>query len=42
MVASCRNGPSSARVDAVTEEIASDDALDLRRSGELFSVLPTI
>jgi acylphosphatase len=42
MVASCRRGPSSARVDAVTEEIASDDALGLRRAGELFSVLPTI
>lgn len=42
MVASCRHGPSSARVDAVTEEITSDDALGLRRAGELFSVLPTI
>jgi acylphosphatase len=42
MVVSCRRGPSSARVDAVTEEIGSDDALGLRRAGELFSVLPTI
>ncbi len=42
MVASCRRGPSSARVDAVMEEPASPDALGLRRAGERFSVLPTI
>jgi acylphosphatase len=42
MVASCRRGPSSARVDAVVEESASLDALGLRHAGERFSVLPTI
>lgn len=42
MVERCRRGPSSARVDAVTEEPVSPDALNLRRSGERFSVLPTI
>src|ERR1700733_9801932 len=42
MVASCRRGPSSARVDAVVEEPANSDALGLRRAGERFSVLPTI
>ena len=42
MVASCRRGPSSARVDAVTEEPGNPDALNLRRAGERFSVLPTI
>jgi acylphosphatase len=42
MVASCRRGPSSARVDAVIEEAAGADALGLRRAGERFSVLPTI
>jgi acylphosphatase len=42
MVASCRRGPSSARVDAVVEEPASSGALGLRRAGERFSVLPTI
>jgi acylphosphatase len=42
MVASCRRGPSSARVDAVVEEAAGADALGLRRAGERFSVLPTI
>ena len=42
MIASCRRGPSSARVDAVGEEPANADALGLRRPGERFSVLPTI
>jgi acylphosphatase len=42
MVASCRRGPSSARVDAVAEQPASNDALGLRHAGERFSVLPTI
>jgi acylphosphatase len=42
MVASCRHGPSSARVDYVQDEGASPDALNLRRPGERFSVLPTI
>jgi acylphosphatase len=42
MVAACRRGPSSARVEAVQEEPASTDALNLRRPGERFSVLGTI
>jgi acylphosphatase len=42
MVAVCRRGPSSARVDDVHDEPGSSDALKLRRSGERFSVLPTI
>jgi acylphosphatase len=42
MVASCRRGPSSARVDDVAEETAPEDTLGLRRAGEVFSVLPTI
>ena len=42
MVALCRHGPPSARVDAVTDEPADPDALDLRRAGERFSVLPTL
>jgi acylphosphatase len=42
MVALCRRGPPSARVEAVQEEPASSDALDVRRAGERFSVLPTI
>jgi acylphosphatase len=42
MVASCRRGPSSARVDTVVEEATGADALGLRRAGDRFSVLPTI
>jgi acylphosphatase len=42
MVALCRRGPSSARVDAIQDEPASSEALNLRRAGERFSVLPTI
>jgi acylphosphatase len=42
MTALCRRGPSSARVETVTEEAAGTDALHLRRAGEGFSVLPTI
>lgn len=42
MVALCRHGPPSARVDSVTSETASVDDLNLRRAGEAFSVLPTV
>jgi acylphosphatase len=42
MTALCRRGPSSARVETVIEEAAGVDALNLRRAGEGFSVLPTI
>jgi acylphosphatase len=42
MIAACRRGPSLARVDAVQEEAGHSDALNLRRPGERFSVLPTI
>src|SRR5437879_6446245 len=42
MVALCRRGPPSARVEAVQEEPASSDALNVRGPGERFSVLPTI
>jgi acylphosphatase len=42
MVTLCRRGPSAARVDAVEEEPANADALNLRRPGERFSVLTTI
>jgi acylphosphatase len=41
MIAACRRGPMSARVDDVAEEVASADALRLRESGERFSVLQT-
>ena len=42
MIAACRRGPSSARVDALQDEVADPDMLNLRRAGERFSVLPTI
>jgi acylphosphatase len=42
MIAVCRRGPSSARVEALQDEAANPDMLDLRKAGERFSVLPTI
>jgi acylphosphatase len=42
MIALCRRGPRSARVDTVTDEPADPDALNLRNAGERFSVLATI
>jgi acylphosphatase len=42
MITACRRGPYSARVDAVQDETANSDMLNLRRAGERFSVLPTI
>ena len=42
MVALCRHGPPSSRVDNVTSETAGEDDLNLRRAGEAFSVLPTV
>ena len=42
MVAACGRGPLSARVESVTEAPAASDALNLRRPGERFSVLPAI
>jgi acylphosphatase len=42
MVKQCRRGPSSARVDAVSDEAVNADGLNLRPAGERFSVLPTV
>jgi acylphosphatase len=41
MIALCRRGPASARVDAVDEIAAEPGALNLRRRDERFSELPT-
>ncbi len=41
MITLCRRGPVSARVEAVQEQPANSDALNLRYAGERFSVLPT-
>ena len=42
VIAACRRGPSSARVEAVQDEAANPEMMKLRRAGERFSVLPTI
>ena len=42
MIASCRRGPSSARVDSVQDEDGNPEMLSQRRAGERFSVLGTI
>ena len=42
MITLCRRGPVSARVEAVQEQPANSDALNLRYAGERFSVLSTV
>jgi acylphosphatase len=42
MVALCRHGPASARVEAVLDEPADEEQFKLRQPGEGFSVLPTV
>ena len=42
MVAACRRGPSSARVEGVDARAGSPDDLAARHAGEKFSVLPTV
>ena len=42
VIAACRRGPSSARVDALQDEAGNPDMLNLREAGERFSVLPTV
>ncbi len=42
MMTRCQRGPSAAHVDAVTDEPAQSDHLNLRLPGEGFSVLPTL
>jgi acylphosphatase len=42
MIALCRSGPSSARVEAVEHEAVTTEAVNLRNAGERFSVLPTL
>jgi acylphosphatase len=42
MVALCRHGPPSAKVEAVLNEPTNDDLLAMRNAGEAFSVLPTV
>jgi acylphosphatase len=42
MIALCRRGPVSARVEVVQEQPANSDALNLRYADERFSLLPTV
>jgi len=42
VIAACRRGPSSARVETLRDEAGNPDMLNLRQAGEGFSVLPTI
>ena len=42
MITLCRRGPVSARVEAVQEQPANSEALNLRYAGERFSVLSTV
>ena len=42
MIALCRRGPPSSRVEAVEDQPGRSDALNLRHAGEGFSLLPTI
>ena len=42
MITLCGRGPSSSRVETVTDDAVGTDALNLRQPGEGFSVLPTI
>jgi len=41
MIETCRQGPYSARVDALDQREGSEDELKLRAPGDVFSVLPT-
>jgi acylphosphatase len=42
MIAACRIGPLSGRVDALDEREATEDELGLRQSGERFAFLHTV
>ncbi len=41
IIEACRKGPFSARVEQIVQRDGTDSDLAPRRSGELFSVLPT-
>ncbi|MGY4479762.1 acylphosphatase [Bradyrhizobium sp. USDA 3364] len=42
MIAACRRGPISARVDSVQADAGTSDQLNLRGAGERFAFLPTL
>jgi hypothetical protein len=42
MIALCRHGPPSSRVEAVLNQPGGEELLSLRQPGEAFCVLPTV
>jgi acylphosphatase len=42
MIAACRKGPPSARVERIEEHDSGPEELAMRRGGEGFSTLPTV
>ena len=42
MIALCRHGPPSSRVEAVLNQPGGEELLSQRNAGEAFSVLPTV
>ena len=42
MIAACRQGPPSARVERIDEHDSTAEELAMRRRGEGFSTLPTV
>jgi len=42
MIAVCRRGPPSSRVEVIDDQPGHPDALNLRHAGEAFSLLPTV
>jgi acylphosphatase len=42
LIEQCRSGPPLARVDSIAVEEASEKDLGQRRTGETFSLLPTV
>jgi acylphosphatase len=42
MIAACHQGPRGSRVDGIDQRDGTAEELELRRRGELFSVLPTV
>lgn len=42
LLAKCQHGPGMARVTTIDNEPTTEDMLNLRASGERFSVLPTV
>jgi acylphosphatase len=42
MITACKQGPRGSRVDGIDQRDGTAEEFELRRRGELFSVLPTV